>query len=329
MKKLLFIVAILISACTHQQKYADNSLFTKVFYQPKYTDSFKIYSNPQDSTSRMLVVHKPDTLQITIPDDGFKSLICLSSTYVGYIDMAGESKRITGVSRINYVTNTTVRNNAKEIGFEGTFDYETIMSLNPDIALIYGINGPNPIVAKLQELNIPYIYIQDYEEQHPLGRAEWLIALGALVGKDMRNEFTQIVNNYRPTNGTRKVMLNAPFSGTWFIPGEKSYMSRLINDAGGIINVEQPKGETSKALDVEIAIPALNSADIWLNPGQVSSVSDAKNLAPHTIFNGPIWNQTPNFYELGASRPDLVVEELQHILNGDDHFEYQYFYKLQ
>ena len=57
------------------------------------------------------------------------------------------------------------------------------MSLDPDIVLLYGVNGASPVESKLRELDIPFIYIGDYLESSPLGKAEWMVALAEIVGR--------------------------------------------------------------------------------------------------------------------------------------------------
>ncbi len=331
MRKLLFIIPLLITACTHRTptptEPAQN--YAATFYAPTYSKNFKIKALSDTSTQRLLEVYLPDTLRITIPEGGYKSIICLSSTYIGYLAEANAADRISGVSRRDLVTNNIVKNNAVEVGYDGAFDYEAILTAKPDIMLIYGINGPNPIVDKLNELGIKYVYIHDFDEQHPLGRAEWLVALGTLVGMDMRDKFAKIAASYRPAKGDTKVMLNAPYSGIWFIPGRDNYMSRLIADAGGRVNAPQPVGSKSEPLDMEIALPSLNGSDIWLNPGQVNSIAEANRLAPHGKFAGEIWNQKPDFYESGAARPDLVLEEIKRIFSHDESIPFTYFTRLE
>lgn len=95
---------------------------------------------------------------------------------------------------------------------------------------------------KFRELHIPFVYIGEYMETTPLGKAEWLVPFGELT--DRREEaaalFTDIETRYdslrmRATAFAERpsVMLNAPYRDVWFVPGDRSYMVRLIEDAGG------------------------------------------------------------------------------------------------
>ena len=57
-------------------------------------------------------------------------------------------------------------------------NYELLVGLNPDLVLLYGIGDAQTTVTdKLKELNIPYMYVAEYLEESPLGKAEWLVAI--------------------------------------------------------------------------------------------------------------------------------------------------------
>ncbi len=42
--------------------------------------------------------------------------------------------------------------------------------------------------GKLNELGIPFMYVGDYLEESPLGKAEWMVALSEVVGKRTEGE---------------------------------------------------------------------------------------------------------------------------------------------
>lgn len=331
MKKsaLLLLLPLIFTACTRVVKINEAADYTTVAYTPNHATGFELRSLPGDSSMMMLEVYRPDTMRIVIPRGGFGSLLCMSSTYVGALSTLGTADRIVAVSGRDYLTDSDVKARAVEVGYEGAMNYEALLAAKPDIALIYGIGGQSALAAKLEELSVPYVYINDFKEQDPLGRAEWMVALGALTGVDGRARFTEIAGNYQPTAGSVPVMLNAPYGGTWFIPGKENYMSKLISDAGATIVAPQADGSDSGTIDLEEALPALAEASIWLNPGQVTSLAQVKDLVPKAKFNGSVWNQTPDFYESGTARPDLVVKELQSIVNATAPDSMRYFIRLK
>ena len=61
-------------------------------------------------------------------------------------------------------------------------NYELLLGLKPDVVLLYGIGDAQTAVTdKLKELYIPYMYVGEYLEESPLGKAEWLVALAELT----------------------------------------------------------------------------------------------------------------------------------------------------
>lgn len=332
MKKLIIpmLTMLLTMGCTRMVRLNDASEYTADRYSPQYASGFRIKSRAGDTTSLMLEVYRPDTMRIVIPDGGFRSIMCLSSTYVGALGELGESARISAVSAKEFITDTLVRAHAADIGYDGAMNYEALLAVKPDIALIYGIGGTSPIAHKLDELNVPYVYINDFEEQDPLGRAEWIVALGALAGRsDASGRFGDVAAAYKAADDSVPVMINAPYSGSWFIPGSDSYMVRLLHDAGARLTAPVHDGVDSKPIDIEEALPALKKADIWLFPGQAATIAQVRQMVPKAQFDGRIWNQTPDFYESGATRPDLVLKELQAIIKGESPDSTRYFIRLK
>ena len=56
--------------------------------------------------------------------------------------------------------------------------------MRPDVVLLYGVSAESTaLTAKLRELHLPYLYLGDYTEQSPLGKAEWLVAVAEIMGK--------------------------------------------------------------------------------------------------------------------------------------------------
>lgn len=63
-----------------------------------------------------------------------------------------------------------------------------LLSLDPDLVLLYGVNGASAMESKLEELDIPFMYVGDYLEESPLGKAEWMVVLSEVTGKREKGE---------------------------------------------------------------------------------------------------------------------------------------------
>ena len=331
MKHLIACIFVIIglTGCVRTGNQPAPEAFKEVFFEPQHADGFRVL---RSGSQLMLEVYSPDTARIVIPEGGFQRIVCMSSTYVAHLEAAGRLDRLVGASSPQYISSERVKEmSVPDVGYDGAMNYEQLLAVKPELVMLYGIGGPSSIEGKLKELDVPYVYISDFEEQSPLGRAEWVVATGALVGEDMRPMVDSVTAAYRPTSVEPvNVMINAPYSGSWFIPGRDGYMAQLLHDSGARLMVDEPEGVESKPIDSEQALYALSQARVWLCPGASTSLAELKLAVPKARFSGYVWNQTSRFYEDGAIRPDSVLGELKMIMQGNATADsLRYFYRLK
>ena len=148
----------------------------------------------------------------TIPA-GAKRIVCMSSSYIAMLDALGQVNRIVAVSGIDYVSNPYIlahKDSIKDMGPE--MNYELLLGLKPDIVLLYGIgDAQTAITDKLKELSIPYIYMGEYLEESPLGKAEWMVVLSELTdsrekGIEIFSENSEALSVIESTHGIGRTM---------------------------------------------------------------------------------------------------------------------------
>ena len=200
---MIFFI-ILIASCDRKKDVGD--IYVEEVYTPVYANGFSI-SGADGHSSTMLTVTDPwqgadsVTLRLFIARDGEQvpdgfngqvidgdasRIIAMSSTQIAMLDAIGETRRVVGVSGLGFISSSGIiarRDSIGDVGYDSNFNYELIMSLDPDLVLLYGVNGASPVESKLRELEIPFIYIGDYLELSPLGKAEWMVALAEIVGR--------------------------------------------------------------------------------------------------------------------------------------------------
>ena len=241
-----------------------------------------------------------------------------------------------------------------DIGYESGLDYERILELKPDMLMAYTVSmAEPPYIAKLRSMGIPVMIIHDHLENHPLARAEYVRLFGALTHRlhEADSVFTAVCDRYESLaadvaesgSRPRKVLINTPYADAWYIPGEDSYMSRLIRDAGGLVLGSQPGTSVSGVVSLEKAYQLSLQADLWLDPGNYrtrSELRDAHQLFPRfgpLAEDLPIYNNTlrttpeggNDFWESGAMRPDLILQDLIAILQGDSSHDMNYFISIE
>ena len=348
----LSAVAVIPSACSSAARTeASATSFTDTIFTPQVASGFRIMAN--SAGEQRLEVYNPwqgstaDTSAIVIPSGGFGRLVCMSTTHLAMLDRVDALNRVVGVSGMQYITYPQIlsrRDEIADVGYDGAIDYELLLAQRPELVLLYGVGGPSTMESKLRELGVPYVYIADYLEADPLGRAEWMVALAALAGVDAQ----QAAANFAPTASAYqelrqkvaqaaatapKVMLNAPYSSTWYMPSADSYMVRLLDDAGAdyIYKQQAPAGNASTTIDIEQASLLLLQADFWLNPGQATDLGQLQQLAPKAQFSGEVWNVNSDYWQSGTVHPDLILRDLVQIFHptliGDS--EKAYYFQLK
>ena len=369
----LFVIACLLFSCGGKPtKQTDNSL--KLSYTPKYAQGFELGNegatkvlrvrNPWQGASDVVYSYylkpdadpkKPDEIKTPV-----ENLICLSTTHIAYIDAIGKTNTIDGVSGSSYVSNATVRQGIADkrvldVGYEGNLMYETVLSLQPDVVFAYGIGGEFAAIAtKLNELGVKVVFFGDYLEDTPLGKTEWLMAVAAFFNceNEAETQLNEIFKNYNDLSGKiktetgsrPKVMMNAPWRDTWYIPGGKSYMIKLIEDAGGDFIFAGNDKRDSYPISLERAYSEALNADFWLNTNAAVSLDEIKQIDTRladipAYKNRKIYNNNArmtagggsDFWESGVMNPHIILMDVVKIFHPHilPNHELVYYRQLQ
>lgn len=268
--------------------------------------------------------------------DSAERIVAMSSSHIAMLDAIGATDKIVGVSGTDYISNSSLqarRSSLADVGYEGNVDYEALVGAHPDLVLLYGLNGASPMEKRLEQLGIPYIYIGDYTEQSPTGKAEWVVVLAEITGRGqlgrecfrlIKERYDSVASNSVQAKGRRpRVMLNTPYSDTWFMPPADSYAVRLIEDAGGEYVYTQNKSGASVPVDIEEAYILASGADIWINTGTASTAGELLRQCPKfadvpAVRSGRVYNNTlrvnaaggNDYWESGVMQPDLILSDL-------------------
>lgn len=284
-----------------------------------------------------------------------RRIVCMSSGHTAFFEALGQTDLVAGVSGIGYISNRRIQENyaagrVRDIGSDSNLDFELLASMRPDLVLLYGVTGENVTATrKLRELGIPYIYMGDYMETHPLGKAEWLIVAAELcnlrtAGIDTLQRIAARYNALidRHPGPRPKVMLNNPFRDTWFMPSRNNYMVRLLEDAGGEYIYPQNTTNSSQPIDIEEAYLLARQADVWINVSGCNTLSELISQNPkfadipcvlnHRVFHNNR-RRTPSggsdFWESGNVRPDRILHDLRAIYTNPTSDSLWYYQRLE
>lgn len=367
---LLLLVLCLSGAC-QSRKESYETLFTRTVCQPAYATGFRILgaegkastvlevTNPWHNARGVKMAYflardgekAPEGFEGVVIPAGARRVVCMSSSYVGMLDELGEVERVAGVSGMDFIANAYVashKDRIRDVGAE--MDFEVLLGLKPDLVLLYGVDDEQAsLTDKLGELSIPYLYVGEYLEESPLGRAEWMVALAEVLDCRAKGEqvFAGIPVRYeacrrlvadvseRPT-----VMLNMPWSDVWSLPSQSSYMARLVRDAGGDYIYTKAKPGTYDRIGMETACTLLDRADYWLNVNNLVTLDELKAADPRfararVVKERRVYNNNRrltaaggnDFWESSVVRPDRILKDLigifhPEVLSGPDSLFY-------
>ncbi len=283
----------------------------------------------------------------------------MSTTHLAMISALHEENTIAGVSGTDFIYSPALNSRVDkglimDVGYEANLNKELILKIKPDLIMIYGIGSESAgYVGKLKELGTKVIINADYLETDPLGRAEWIKLFGALFCRENSadsifnsevaeyDKLKSFVNNSIITRP--KVMLGLPFKDTWYISPGNSFISKLIEDAGGDYLWKDTESSVSMPYGLENVYLRAMKADVWLNIGSVNSrneisyvdqrLSDLPCFKNDSLFNNNkriTFKGGNDFWESGSLYPHLLLKDLATIFHPElfsDH-ELTYYRKI-
>jgi iron complex transport system substrate-binding protein len=281
--------------------------------------------------------------------------VVFSTVYAGFMNALGLTQHIIAVDDTRLYYHPELRkaiheNKVSGLGYHLGGALEKIWALKPDVVVHHQVSDKE--IKGLQKKQIQVLECRNYLETHPLGRAEWIKAfalLGGVWNKGCRYfdsidaQYVFWRNQVSIVNDSTlkpKVLTGGMFGGVWDIPAINSYTARLIKDAGGemMVNAEHKSGKISMSLEQVILYGS--DCQVWLHPGQYSSLNDMLKDEPrYKVFTPFIQKQIFNhnarinasggndFWESGVIRPDLVLRDLIQILHPrKDSIPYELYY---
>lgn len=273
------------------------------------------------------------------------NIVVLSSVFAGFLNELKCQDLIVGVDKIDYYNDSIILKHfasgrIQNVGEEGQLKMEKLIGMKSDLLISSSFSSNDEaIVSRLNTIGAKVISCDNFKEQHPLARAEWIKFFGFLTGKlDIANAiFNRIDSSYQSIKSAVDtihykpiVLTDALYMGVWNIPGGNSYTAQLIQDAGGQYIFKNKNDRYTYPLNFETVYTAAQNSDIWIHVNQFKSFDEFiqsesryklfKAYNTKTIFN---YNKRENrnggndFWETGVVRPDIVLSDLVAIFSMD------------
>lgn len=273
--------------------------------------------------------------QIKIP---CKKIAALSSIYATILCELGSLDHLAAIDNIDYVNNTQIidkfnKGQLRELARTPQIDLEKTIVLNPDIIFTFGMGEwEKDTDKKLGQTKIPVAISVDHLEETPLARAEWIKFFAVFVNKRKQADslFNEVEKNYfelqaigRKATARPTVFNEIKYGDSWYMPGGKSYVARLLNDAGADYLWKDNDQFGSLPLSFEQVYAKAKEADFWIN---LSTLKTKKELLSYesryaefkAFRNGNLFNNTrvtnkygySNYWETGMIHPDRILSDL-------------------
>lgn len=262
-----------------------------------------------------------------------------SSVHTAGINELGMLSGVAGVADVSYypagdpVLDAVNEGKIKNIGSSLAPDIEKIIDLNADGIVVTPFEGEG--YNELKKIGVPMILMTDYLESTPLGRAEWLVFIGAIYGKfdEALRIYQQVSEKYQrlrvcanKSDEEPLIITEKPISGVWYVPGGGSYMATMISDAGATYPWVKTKECGSIPQDVSSVIDAADEAEYWL-------IKDAKDIDSKSLLaevsHAKAFRAFPNnvyvcntvdkpYFNAVAFHPELILSDMVNIFHTNE-----------
>ena len=274
-----------------------------------------------------------------------RKIVVTSTTHIPMLELLGEEKALVGFQNTDYISSPKTRERieagfVKELGNEALLNTEILLELRPDAVIGFAMGDMNKTYNLIEKHGVPVIINGDWREETPLGRAEWIKFFGALFDKEKLADsiFNTIEEDYLAAKLVAKEKTSYPtiLSGAimkndiWSLPAGESFVAQFLTDANLHYLWKDTKGKGSLQLSFESVLDKAQFADYWIAPGYFSSKSQLLENNPHykkfTAFkNNNIYTASTKrgvtggvvYYELGPTRPDLILQDIIKITNPE------------
>ncbi|WP_439183506.1 ABC transporter substrate-binding protein [Carboxylicivirga taeanensis] len=286
-------------------------------------------------TTKLEAVKKANDLVLVQPVNKW---IALSSTMVNYANSLEMKQTIKGVAEPQYIADAYIQQGIaegtiKDVGLAVAPDVEVMVNMEPDFMMVspFKDNHFNAVKAA----GVPVITNADYLEHTPLGRAEWLVFVGELLGKgnkakrlfaDIETAYLDVKEKVAQLNEKPSIFTGHIYQGIWHTPAGESYMANFFKDAGCNYIYRETKGTGSLSLDYETIIEKAEDTDYWVliinHPTDVTYTEIARIDNRYTDFSAYknkkiiVTNSSQSqYFEKGLLQPHIVLKDLVHAVH--------------
>ena len=115
--------------------------------------------------------------------------VALSSAQVGFMARLGLENAIVAVGEGKFIADSALyervqKGEVAEVGSGPTLSLEKLLALKPDLVMNFATGGAYDDYQRIEALGLPLMLTSEWQEEHPLAKAEWIKLFGMLFGVD-------------------------------------------------------------------------------------------------------------------------------------------------
>ena len=216
----------------------------------------------------------PDATVIEVP---IQRAAVFTTVHCALLTEFGLGDRIVGVAdskyiKIPYIHEQIAKGRIVDCGNGLNPVVEKIMDIKPDVIMLSPFENSGGY-GKTEEIGIPLIECAEYMETSPLGRAEWMRFYGLLFGVGEKADamfhevdscYTALKQQATEAGEGRSVIVDKVVGSVWYMPGGRSTIGQMIQDAGGRYPWANDEQSGSLALPFESVLERGGESDVWM-----------------------------------------------------------------
>jgi iron complex transport system substrate-binding protein len=213
---------------------------------------------------------------------------------------------------------------------------EKVMDMKPDVIMLSPFENSGGY-GKTEEIGIPLIECAEYMETSPLARAEWMRFYGMLFGvadktdrlfHSVDSSYTALKQRAAAQGPGRSVIIDKVVGSVWYMPGGRSTIGQMLQDAGGRYPWATDDQSGSLSLPFETVLERGGESDVWLfryssdhewNYAELLSghhgYDQLKAVRQHEVYGCNV--EQSHFYEDTPFHPDRLLCDFLQILHPD------------
>ncbi len=355
------LILLFLAACGEVQNEQQSEIMGTASYQTdtleiRYAKNFMILRHADHIEIQVFNPYpsSTDTLKYLLsrnsessPSGAFvvpiQRAVVFSAPHFGLLERLNQTNSIVAISNQSYFATET---EFEQIGELAQSSREVLFSLRPDVVFLTAIS--KDAYQKWSAdgtISLPIVHCSEWLERTPLGRAEWIKVFGAFYGKldEAERLFSEIESRYLATQ--KKVLhqtpvtcfTGSPFKGIWYMAQGSSYITNLLEDAGGQHLWADEEGTGSLPLDFEVVFDRAKDGDFWVNANftslenlQAQNVNYAafRSFAKENILINTKWQigGVNAYWTYGIAEPDVLLKDLATFFHPDPFPDYEPVY---